>query len=415
MVFSLEVRKARAGDCFLLHYGSTTDPGLVVIDGGPATVFESFLRPRLEAIKKARKLGDDAPLSLDAVMVSHIDDDHINGILGLTHELVDAKEARRPPLAKIRSVWHNTFDDIIGNSSKQLRAAVTASFGPAALSGEPDVDGLDEAAAKVLASVDQGFRLRDDIRKLGLKPNGVFGEPLVMAVAKGKAQNMGKGLSMRVVGPQKPELIALQKEHDEFLQSQEKRRTSSLAAFTDTSVPNVSSIVVLAEVSGKRMLLTGDARGDKVLSGLELVGLLKPGGTIDIDVLKMPHHGSARNLDPEFFERIRASHYVFSGDGEHGNPDLETLQMMGDLPRSSKFLIHLTYPIKDIDVERKKDWNKEREKERGRRSKEIRPDWSPVRNALAAFFAKRSDMDKRIHVVDEDKPYIIDLLDPVKF
>ena len=34
---------------------------------------------------------------------------------------------------------------------------------------------------------------------------------------------------------------------------------------------------MLAEVGGKRMLLTGDARGDKILEGLELVGLLQAG------------------------------------------------------------------------------------------------------------------------------------------
>lgn len=414
MVFSLEVRKARAGDCLLLHYGTKTDPGLMLIDGGPATVFASFLRPRLDAIKKARKLGDDTPLGLDAVMVSHIDDDHINGILGLTRELVDAKDARRPALAKIKSFWHNTFDDIVGGGSEQLRAAVTASFGPASLSGEPDVDGLDQAAAMVLASVDQGLRLRDDIRKLGLKPNSAVGQPLVMAVAKGKAQPMGKGLSLRVVGPQKTELIALQKQHENFLNAHPDRRVSSLAAFTDTSVPNLSSIVVLAEVGGKRILFTGDARGDKVLSGLELVGAMKPGGTIDVDVLKVPHHGSARNLALEFFQRIRASHYVMSGDGEHGNPDRETLEMMGELPRSSKFVIHLTYPIKDIDVERKKDWEKEQSKSRARKSKEVRGNWSPAEHSLAAFFTKRPDMAKRVRIVDEDKPHIIDLLDPVK-
>src|SRR4051812_38451798 len=133
MIFSLEVRKARAGDCLLLHYGTKTDPGLIMIDGGPATVYDSFLRPRLEQIKTARKLGDGEPLGVDAVMVSHIDDDHINGILEFTHELVDAKQARKPALAKVKSFWHNTFDDIIGNSSQQLRAAVKASFGAASL------------------------------------------------------------------------------------------------------------------------------------------------------------------------------------------------------------------------------------------------------------------------------------------
>ena len=35
MIFSLEVRRARKGDCLLLHFGSNDDPGLIMIDGGP--------------------------------------------------------------------------------------------------------------------------------------------------------------------------------------------------------------------------------------------------------------------------------------------------------------------------------------------------------------------------------------------
>ena len=49
-----------------------------------------------------------------------------------------------------------------------------------------------------------------------------------------------------------------------------------------------------------------------------------------VDLLKVPHHGSANNLDDDFFERITADHYVFSGNGEHGNPERETLEMLFD-------------------------------------------------------------------------------------
>ena len=35
MIFSLDVRRARKGDCLLLHFGSKDEPGLVMIDGGP--------------------------------------------------------------------------------------------------------------------------------------------------------------------------------------------------------------------------------------------------------------------------------------------------------------------------------------------------------------------------------------------
>ena len=47
MIFSLDVRRARKGDCLLLHFGSTAKPGLVMIDGGPKNVYEPHLKPRL--------------------------------------------------------------------------------------------------------------------------------------------------------------------------------------------------------------------------------------------------------------------------------------------------------------------------------------------------------------------------------
>jgi len=94
MIFSLDVRRARKGDCLLVHYGSEGDPGLALIDGGPAQVYKPHLKPRLTQIRKARGLGNDESLAVDLLMVSHIDDDHINGILELTNELVSAKDSR---------------------------------------------------------------------------------------------------------------------------------------------------------------------------------------------------------------------------------------------------------------------------------------------------------------------------------
>ena len=51
MIFSLDVRRARKGDCLLLHFGTADKPGLVVIDGGPKGVYEPHLKPRLLEIR----------------------------------------------------------------------------------------------------------------------------------------------------------------------------------------------------------------------------------------------------------------------------------------------------------------------------------------------------------------------------
>lgn len=420
MIFSMDVRRARKGDCLIVHYGSKDEPGLVLIDGGPSQVYKPHLEPRLGQIRKARGLGNNESLPVDLMMVSHIDDDHINGILELTKELVEAKASQQPLPLKIRSFWHNTFDDIIGNTPDELVASVKASFGAASLSGEPDTEGLDPDAARVLASVGQGFRLRDDARNLQLRINPQFGEKLVIAEKNGAPIDIGKGLKITVAGPMKAELIKLQKDHDAFLKKNEadKKTKKALASFTDTSVANLSSLVLLAEVSKKSMLLTGDARGDKILEGLELAGLLKK-GKMHVNILKMPHHGSDRNIDRVFFQRVTADHYVFSGNGEHGNPERETLQMLLDENGDNEFTIHLTYPIDEIDIEREKDWKKEQQKEKTKKkdkpTTKVRENWSPKKHSLTSFFAENKDFAERVSIVQADTPHVIDLIDKIGF
>lgn len=421
MILSFDVRRARKGDCSILHFGTPDEPGLILTDGGPSLVWTPHLKPRLAEIRKAQELEEDEPLPVDLLMVSHIDDDHINGILELMGELINAADAGEPLPLRIRQLWHNSFDDIIGNTPKELLASVTAAFGAAGLSGGLDTEGFDAGTAKVLASVGQGFHLRDDAKKLKVPINKTFNGKLVQAIGKAKALDMGKGLKVTVAGPMKPELLKLQKDHDAFLKKSQKEKEgpASLAAFTDTSVANLSSIVVLAEAQNKRVLLTGDARGDKILKGLELVGLLPAGGKMHVDILKVPHHGSDRNNETVFFERVTADHYVFSGNGEHGNPERATLEMVLEARGNQDFAIHLTYPVAEIDVEREADWKKERAKEVAKKKTKpattVRKAWSDDENGLVSFLAENKAFAKKIVIVEEDEPHVIDLIDPLGF
>jgi hypothetical protein len=431
--FSLDVRRARKGDCLLLHSGTKEKPGLVLIDGGPSNVYKPHLRPRIEQIRKARKLGPQSPLTVDLLMVSHVDDDHIRGILDLTAEL-NADQGGTAPLLRILSLWHNSFDDVIGKDPKELTAAVAGQFGAASLGGELPADAtldshLPEEIVRdnlqVLASIEQGHRLRGDAEALGLELNPQFGGRLILPGAQ--AVDAAPGVKFRVVGPLKPELQALQRKHDEWLKEQKEQKKKSrdhkaaLAAYVDASVPNLSSIVVLAEAGKKRMLLTGDARGDKIIDGLESAGILKKGKALHVDILKVPHHGSANNVETDFFARITADHYVFSGDGEHGNPERETLEMLFAARGKQPLQIHLTYPIAEIDAERKLDWGKEQAKEKKLRAaggkNRPRANWSAVKHSLKAFFKGRKlAAGQKLHTIEHDTaPHVIDLLDPLGF
>jgi hypothetical protein len=433
MIFSLDVRRARKGDCLLLHYGTKAKPRLALIDGGPRGVYGPHLKPRLLEVRRARDLDSHLPLPVDLLMVSHVDDDHIQGILDLTREV---RGASGVPFVRLRRLWHNSFDEVIGKDPKELTDSVAAQFGAASLEGElPEGAAVDVEVAdpeivvstiKVLASIAQGHRLRLDAEALGISLNPEFDGKLILASEDEKA--LGDDLTFTVAGPMRPELKALQKKHADWLEElKEKGLTpaEALAAYVDDSVPNLSSLVVIAKAGGKTMLLTGDARGDKIVAGLEQVRALKAGGTLHVDLLKVPHHGSSRNLDLDFFERVTADHYVFSGDGEHGNPERESLEMLFAARGAEPFEVHLTYPVDEVDAGRRKDWEKEQAKERARnvrrralgRPKEAeRGDWSATRQGLAALLQEHPlAPSQKLHVVPDTKAHVIDLLDPLGF
>ncbi len=420
MRFSLDIMRARKGDCLMLHHGSEDNPRLLMIDGGPSGVYRQHLRPRILQIRKSRQMEDDQPLPVDVLVISHVDDDHVKGILDLTTELREQKGDNEPLLIRVRSLWHNTFDDLLDTTPAELDAAV--GFGEAAVSGRIEVAGDEELdVAKVLANIPQGRQLRDDAHLLKWKINDRFKGKLILAAKRTKRIALDGGLTFTVIGPMKDQLRALQDEHDRWLRELKKKGRKSpesmLAAFTDRSIPNLSSIVLLVEAGGRRILLTGDARGDNILKGLQLTGLLAPGAgsTLHVEVLKVPHHGSSNNVTTSFFRRVTADHYVFSGDGEHGNPERETLEMLFEARGRAAFVMHFTHPISDIDVDRKKDWQKQQAREKRRKAK-VRPDWSPKKHSLTAFFKDTPlSHGQRIEIVQDEKPHVIDLLDPIEF
>jgi hypothetical protein len=160
--------------------------------------------------------------------------------------------------------------------------------------------------------------------------------------------------------------------------------------------------------------LTGDARGDSIIAGLEHVGTLRRGGSISLNVLKVPHHGSANNAELDFFKRVKATHYVISGNGEHGNPERAVIEMIFEARRSDPFDIHLTYPIEEIDAARAADWKTAQAREKKNRTRPVRENWSTARHSLAALLKKtKLKTGQSIHIVDPQTPHVIDLLEPL--
>jgi hypothetical protein len=345
-MFVLEALRAKHGDALLLHYGTKKNPRLAVIDAGPGGVYADAVKPRLLEIREERGLAENESLEIDFMMVSHLDADHITGILDLMRRLRDLRQAKKPLPWKISRFWHNAFDDLTGGKNA---GASTASLQTASLVADvlPPIED-DAGSSLMLASVGQGRELRDLVKFFGLDGNPPFG-----GIVKEPHKPIElEGLELTVLGPDDKNLEILQKDWDkkvqELLAKKSKSAKAELADYVDKSVYNLSSIVVLAKADKKTMLLTGDARGDYTLTALRKAGLLEDGKPLKVDLLKLPHHGSDRNVDQDYFDNIQAKHYVISADGKYTNPDVPTLEMISKSRKDNDFTIWLTNAPSDF-------------------------------------------------------------------
>jgi hypothetical protein len=328
-LFSLEALDAASGDALLVHYGCD-ERRLVIVDGGFGYTYRDRLQPRLAALARDTNLdrpapdltGDDAPLPVELLMISHLDTDHVAGVERLVAALKQAADDDTSPLLEVRRLWHNSFDDAV-------RAATDRSL--------DEVLPLETMSEAKAASVNDARKVRDAARFLGLDDNPPF-DGLVTGV---REVDLGEGMVATVVAPTHAQLEALRREWQETVLPDGE---ATAAAYVDESVPNLSSIVMhLKSANGRTMLLTGDARGDHILRGLEDAQLTDQSGRCPVDLLKVPHHGSDRNLDREFFQRIPAKHYVISGNGRHDNPSASTLGWIEETQGNGAYTIWLTY------------------------------------------------------------------------
>lgn len=319
----LDVLQAQHGDCLLLRYGTSQHPKVMIIDGGPKDTWKQVLLPRLQTLSAGNKL------SVPLVMVSHIDDDHIHGVIDYFGTLEKDGDLRSRLLPA--ALWHNSLDQL---TSPALAALMGGGHPPA---------GDNRAVA---ASFKQGNTLREQAHRLKVQVNYPNqGEPILA----GTIDSGHFGLSLRVVSPDAKRLKKLRAKWQVYNAPQARTE-----ACKDQSLYNLSSMVVLVEQHGKRILLTGDARGDHVVKGLKEAGLLDAEGKIHVDVYKVSHHGSNKNSEPATFETIFADHYVVSGDqvAHPENPSSDVIEWIVQARRKSRpdepYTIWMTYDLPQL-------------------------------------------------------------------
>ncbi|WP_192355943.1 MBL fold metallo-hydrolase [Mesorhizobium mediterraneum] len=354
----IEVFPAASGDCLLL---TSSDDKRLLADAGLPDAYDEFVAAPLSELRAAQK-------AIDVVYVSHIDRDHIGGILRMLddemkwrvfdHMQLNGKKFKQPKVPRppeIRALWHNAFlDDVAKSKGVQLAVALAASANAmagvnAGGLGDPDMvrraERVEMLALSVGDAIEVNWRIGDDQLSIPLNPD--FAGKFMVARPK-KPIQLGS-MTITVLGPTKLQLEELKKEWIAWLEAKESyvetlrkqhrrdaedlrsglapmevaRRTQEMALATEKDVtpPNLASLVLLVEENGRRVLLTGDAGDESLLEYLTKAKLIGDDKRLEVDVLKVPHHGAHNSYSEKFVDRIRASHYIFCGDGEHHNPE----------------------------------------------------------------------------------------------
>jgi hypothetical protein len=298
-IFTVELLPARFGDAIWVEYGNPHSPHRILIDGGA----RSTTCATIVELMNGRIATADPDFEL--IVLTHIDGDHITGLLRL---LEDRAIALRP-----HDVWFNGWDhlpsDLMGSKqAERLSRAIhkrrlpwNKEFGGKAvrLTGtlaQPNPDVLPEITLPggmvltLLSPTYEGLaKLRPvwkkELDKAHLTP-GSAAEPV------GEADRLG--------GVRRP--LEPDKDAKERFQS-------------DTSEANGSSIAFLAEYEGRSALLTGDAHAPVLEASIRTILRNRGQDKLRVGAFKLPHHGSKYNLSPSLLGLVDTRRFLISTDG----------------------------------------------------------------------------------------------------
>ncbi|WP_318463182.1 MBL fold metallo-hydrolase [Photobacterium leiognathi] len=351
-MLKLKMHKADNGDCVSIE----TQSEFVLIDGGTAQSFDSWKEQIFGHVSK-----------IDSVIVTHIDNDHVNGVIKLlTH----------PDCPSVDRIYFNGAEQLFGPLSPDGGLDKRTEVKLQAISEESS-----EVGDKDLIGYSEGTSLSYVISDKGYPCNDVVGG---QALYREKCAYIDVGsLKFNIVGPDLSALSELKKVWEEKLEernirpriisksyydafeqyissvqeltsdnyqisSTEQRSIEALAnaEFDDDGSPtNKSSFAFLVEFEEKKILYLGDTHAQVVMSWLDEQHL----DSIKVDAVKIAHHGSQNNTSLDLLRRIECDKYLISTNGKsHGHPDLETLARIAIVNANTHAEIHLNYDLDTI-------------------------------------------------------------------
>lgn len=348
------------GDAFLIDASGSH----ILIDAGYASTFNEYIAPDLTRLSQAGG-------RLDLLICTHIDADHIGGII----EFISSNgTSGARSIVEINDVWHNSLRSLPAPPGPSDSASDHQVLEAIQRRGFLLPPGSEPVANPISAK--QGSSLAKLLKQHGYLWNS--GDGTACMTAKQAPHTLSNGAQVQLIGPTVSRLEELRawwiremrklsykgtaqigelaEDAYEMLCASTRQSAPAVvktisassaqrlgAAFVaDTSPTNGSSIAVIVRMGGKKALFLGDAWAADVV---EQVKQLQSGtGPVMFDAVKVSHHGSIHNTSVDLLSLIDAPIYLISSDGSrHGHPDFEVLAEIVDRSASFERKIYFNY------------------------------------------------------------------------
>jgi beta-lactamase superfamily II metal-dependent hydrolase len=311
-MLAIEMLPGGHGDALVVEYGSASKVHRLLIDAG--TIFaRDAVRNRLLEMPNTR---------YEAVVVTHVDEDHIGGMVPL---LADGDLRQR-----IKDVWFNGYvhskqgGNVLGPIDGERLTLAIRNGGYTW--NDPFPGAISNTVGGPAVVPSQGdlptFDLPGGARIYLLSPSGAMLKRMTsvwsdVVEAAHLVPGQGTDRPAHAFPPKHKPVKALPPELTPTAMQLLARATTK-----DSAPANGSSIAFILEFGGKRALLGADAHPAVLVPALQRASQMFGEPRVRIHLCKLPHHGSRANVTAELIGLIDSSKYLVSTNGDNfGHPD----------------------------------------------------------------------------------------------
>ncbi|WP_415639929.1 ComEC/Rec2 family competence protein, partial [Paenibacillus lupini] len=290
---TLKILPAYDGDCLIINFGQDDNKRNILIDGGRGATY-SYLKKAIIAIDTKKEF-------IDLLVVTHIDRDHIQGIITLFKD----NEINK---ATIKKVWFNSGKKLLRFFGENDEDAENREI---IINNSPEV------------SINQGISFESLLETYSLYDDTIIYSPMMIPLEGARLtilspdieclSKLNSAWQIEQMGDEVNVSRTSNQEYDQTL-----RELLENDFVEDASIPNGSSIAFLFEYCDQKVLFLGDSFPSVIEKELRDLGYSVE-NKLRVNAIKISHHASKYNTSSSLLEMIECENFIISTNGmKHG-------------------------------------------------------------------------------------------------